>query len=151
ETVGLALTNPTGGATLGTPNTATLTINENDPQPSEERRVGKATKNGGENVPGGTMKVTVKSGGRSAGGVGATFATSNGSATAPADYTAIAGASVNFAAGDTSDKTVTITIIDDTTYEGDETVGLTLTNPTGGATLGTPNTATLTINENDPV
>src|SRR4030095_15375590 len=56
---------------------------------------------------------------------------------------------VSFAAGDTANKTVTIPILDDTTFEGNETVNLTLTNPTGGATLGTPSTAVLTITDNE--
>src|SRR4030095_16327948 len=79
-----------------------------------------------------------------------TFATSNDTATAGSDYTA-ANQTVSFANGDAADKTVTITILDDTTYEGNETVNLALTNPTGGATLGTPSTAVLTITENEPV
>ena len=43
---------------------------------------------------------------------------------------------VSFAAGDTANKTVSIPIIDDTLVEGNETVNLTLSSPTGGATLG---------------
>jgi hypothetical protein len=42
-----------------------------------------------------------------------------------------------------------VSITDDSVYEGNETVTLTLTSPTGGATLGSPGTATLTIIEND--
>ena len=87
--------------------------------------------------------------GGSAGVVGATVSTSNGSATAAADYTAVNQA-VSFADGDTTSKTVNIPILDDGSYEGHETVALALGTVTGGATLGSPNAATLTILENDP-
>lgn len=56
---------------------------------------------------------------------------------------------MTFADGDAADKTVSINLGDDTEYEGPETVNLALTNATGSASLGTTNTATLTINEND--
>ena len=39
--------------------------------------------------------------------------------------------------------------MDDADVEGSETVGLSLTNATGGATLGATDTATLTITDND--
>ena len=40
-------------------------------------------------------------------------------------------------------------VVDDAEVEGSETVGLSLTNATGGATLGATNAATLTITDND--
>src|SRR5262249_36916776 len=68
-------------------------------------------------------------------------------ATAGSDYTATSG-TLSFGIGETS-KTFTVPITDDTLVEGNETVNLTLTSPTNGATLGTQNTATLTIVDND--
>ncbi|MFM5960209.1 MAG: Calx-beta domain-containing protein, partial [Dolichospermum sp.] len=91
--------------------------------------VGKVNRNGGD----GAVSVTVN--------------LTNGTATAPSDYnnTAI---TVNFANGETS-KTVTIPIVNDTQFEPNETVNLTLSNPTGGVTLGTQTTAVLTILNDD--
>ena len=87
--------------------------------------------------------------GGSSGAVGVTFSTSNGSATAGSDYTAV-NQTVSFADGDTASKTVNIPIINDATIEPNETVNLALSNPTpGGATLGNPSTATLTILNDD--
>jgi len=76
--------------------------------------------------------------------VGVTVTTSNGTATAPADYTAVSQ-TVSFAAGDTANKTVSIPIVDDDLQEPRETLNVTLSAPTGGATLGTPSTATIGI------
>ncbi|MFN9173915.1 MAG: Calx-beta domain-containing protein, partial [Synechocystis sp.] len=71
----------------------------------------------------------------------------NGTATAGQDYTNTP-INVIFANGETS-KTVTIPIVNDTLAEPNETINLSLTNPTGGATLGSQNSATLTIIDND--
>ena len=50
--------------------------------------------------------------------------------------------------GQTS-QTFTIPILDDSSVERNETVLVALTNPTGGAALGNPHAATLTIVDND--
>src|SRR5262249_18833271 len=88
------------------------------------------TRTGGSNVP-----------------VSVNYATSNGTATAGADYTAVSG-TLTFGIGDTS-KTFTVPIINDTLVEGNETVNLTLSSPTSGATLGGQATAVLTIQDDD--
>src|SRR5207237_1499163 len=72
----------------------------------------------------------------------------NGTATAGADYVAVSR-TVSFISGDTVGKVINIGILDDLLVEGSETINLTLTNPTGGATLGTPSTAVLTIADNE--
>ncbi len=98
--------------------------------------------------------VTVSRTNGSTGSVGATIILTDGTATggapaliSPEDYdnTAIA---VNFAAGETS-KVITIPILDDGITEANETLLLSLGSPTGGATIGTQNNATLTIIDND--
>ncbi|MDX2213898.1 MAG: Calx-beta domain-containing protein [Oculatellaceae cyanobacterium bins.114] len=91
--------------------------------------------------------VTVTRTGGSSGAVSATVTPTNGTATAGSDFTSTPIV-VNFAEGQTS-QTVTIPITNDTDVEGNETVNLTLSNLTGGATVGTQTTATLTIIDND--
>ncbi len=61
------------------------------------------------------------------------------------DYESNAGQAVNFAAGESS-KTVSIPLCRDSLLEGNETILVRLTNPVG-AGLGTPNVATVTIND----
>jgi hypothetical protein len=80
--------------------------------------------------------------------VSVTLATSNGTATAGSDYTALSQ-TITFADGDTVSKPVTVAIQNDTLAEGNETVNLTLTGATGGAALGSPSAAVLTIVDDD--
>jgi hypothetical protein len=70
--------------------------------------------------------------------------TTGGSATAGADYTT-SSTTLSWADGDTATKNFTVPILADSLAEGNETVALQLTSPTGGATIGTPATAALTI------
>nr|NCQ71945.1 hypothetical protein [Microcystis aeruginosa W13-16] len=95
------------------------------------------------------QQVTVTRTNGSDGEVSVILTPSDGSAIAGDDYTNTP-ITVTFANGQTS-KTVTIPINNDTIYEPTETVNLTISNPTGGATLGTQQTATLTIIDNDAV
>lgn len=75
------------------------------------------------------------------------YSASNGTATSPADYTSSNG-TINFGAGETV-KSFTVQVNDDLFIEGSETITVTLTNPSSGAFLGSPNTATLTIIDDD--
>ena len=91
--------------------------------------------------------ITVTRTGGSGGAVSVRFQTSNGTATAGSDYDGTSG-TLNFAAGEVT-QTFIIQLLDDARDEPEETVNLTLSNPTGGATLGSPTTAVLTIVDND--
>lgn len=75
-----------------------------------------------------------------------TYATGSGTATANSDYTP-SGGQLTIPAGETS-GTFDVVILDDPIDEPNETVNLSLSNPEN-ATLGTPNTAVLTILDND--
>ena len=146
ETVNVALSAPTGGATLGTPSTAVLTITDDDVAPPGTLQLSAATYSVAENGGTATITITRTGGQRRGGGRHADHEQRHG--TAPADYTAVSQ-TVSFAAGDTASKTVTIPIVNDTPWKGNETVNVALSAPTGGATLGTPSTAVLTITDDD--
>jgi hypothetical protein len=75
------------------------------------------------------------------------YATSNGSAVAPADY-ANASGSLQFAAGETV-KQFVVPIVDDAAVEGTETINLVLSGPGTGAFEGSPFTSTISIVDND--
>jgi photosystem II stability/assembly factor-like uncharacterized protein len=71
--------------------------------------------------------------------------TPSGQASAKCDYTEAVG-TLQFAAGETS-KVISVLITQDNYVEGPETFNFTLSNVTAGATLGSPSSATLTIND----
>ena len=144
ETIDLGLSNPTGGAGLGTPITATLTIIDDDSASPGTLQFSQSTADVG--AYDGSETVTVTRTGGTNGAVSVQYSTSDGTAAAPGDYAATSG-TLNWAAADATPQTFTVPIVDDILAEGDETVNLALSGPTGGATLGTPATATVTIRE----
>jgi hypothetical protein len=73
-------------------------------------------------------------------------AQTNGLASARCDFTTASG-TLNFAAGEIQ-KTFVVLVNRDSYGEGPELFTLNLTNPTGGAILSTPSTATVTIADN---
>jgi hypothetical protein len=139
ETFTLSLSSPTGG-TLGTA-TATGTI-VNDDYPTVSVGNGSVTEgNSGTTA----LTFTVALSEPAPWPVTVNVATADGTAVAGSDYAA-ASETVTFAPGETS-KTVTVNVVGDTVAEFDETLALTMANPTGG-TLGTA-TATGTILNDD--
>jgi alpha-tubulin suppressor-like RCC1 family protein len=73
----------------------------------------------------------------------------NGTASAGEDYEGSSG-TLDFHEGEVS-KTFSVSIFDNSVAEGDKTVTLNLSNPKGGAVLGTPSTAILTIQDDDKI
>lgn len=90
----------------------------------------------------GSITVIFQRVGGSAGSVQVDYATANGTATSPVNYTGQSGTK-SWANADTADKTLLIPIAD-ANFEGSKTFTITISNPTGGATLG-QSTQTITI------
>ncbi|HEV7378088.1 MAG TPA: Calx-beta domain-containing protein [Pyrinomonadaceae bacterium] len=115
ETVNLTLSNAGGTGQLGTPSTAILTINDDDAQPALSiNDVTQAEGNSGTTAFNFTVTLSSASGQT----VTVSYATANGTATAPGDYQAASGV-LTFNSGETT-KTVTVFVNGDTLAETDE-------------------------------
>ena len=142
----LNLSNPTGGAGIGTNGEATITLTDNDTQ-IELGLTGKEV-----NEPAGTtsgsVTLPVTRSGIVSGASSVSWAASNGTATAGSDYgtkgsTVLPAGILSFAAGVTT-LNLTVPIHGDVLAEGNETFSLTLKSATG-AVLGGQKTATITL------
>jgi uncharacterized repeat protein (TIGR01451 family) len=98
------------------------------------------------NENGGSATITIIRTGASTGTATVLFSTSNGTASS-SDYAPVSQ-TLTFNDGETS-KTVSVSVIDDTLSEPDETVNLTLSNAGGTGELGVPSTSVLTILNDD--
>ena len=137
KTVALALSNPSAGAELGWPSTATLTITDDD------RAIAFSAAGYSVDESGGSANITIIRSGPTSSSDTVHFATANGTAAAGSDYTAVSQ-NVSFAAGEIS-TSVSIPIIDIHAIGGSKTVSLALSSPSSGAILGSPSSATLSI------
>lgn len=93
----------------------------------------------------GSIDVTIQRTIGNLGAVSVQLDTSDSTASAGTDYTAVTANIINFADGDTTDKIVTIPILDDVDAETIEYFTVGLSNPTGGATLGSASTSQIAI------
>jgi hypothetical protein len=148
QTFFVTLSDPTGGAAVRAPSTAQIHITENDPAPRV--RFSSANYSIAENAGAATLTIT-KTGATEA-MTTVYYKTRDKTAKAPSDYTFTGDdltASVVFEPGETS-KQIQISIHDDGFKEPDETFEVYFTVVQNGAE-GTPNVATVTITDNDPL
>jgi hypothetical protein len=144
ESVNLVLTNAGGGSDLGPNSVAVLGIGDDGASgplvlTSTSYSVGEADA---------VVTITVtRSGGSLGGPVTVDYATSGGTATAGSDY-ADASGTLTLGPGEAS-KSFTVPVTSDSTHEGDETFQVALSNAAGGASLGSPAGATVTITDDD--
>lgn len=141
ETIIVTMGTPTN-ANAGNPSVLTITVLDNDPLPSV--RFQAASQTVSEAV--GSVTVTVQLNTASGRQVVVPY-TASGTATNPSDHNLSSG-SVVINAGATS-TTVSFSVVNDTVFENNETVILTLGSPTN-ASLGSPSVHTVTIQDNDP-
>ncbi|MBA2481214.1 MAG: pre-peptidase C-terminal domain-containing protein [Planctomycetes bacterium] len=142
ETVSLTLT-AGSNYSIGSPGAASVTIGDDDPQPS--LRIANASRTEGDSGTA-TMTVTVTLSVASGSAASAAYTTADGSALAGADYLATSG-TLTIPAGQTT-ATIAVPIVGDTIGELTETFTVTLSAATG-ATIAVAS-ATGTITDNDP-
>ncbi len=162
RTVDVILSNPTGGAALGSPSTAVVTlVHAGAVASGTGSSVSSGASSSVSSTTGpkfafsaqeygvleaaGSMQITVVRTGVTSAAATIAYATSNGTATS--GYTPATG-TLSFAAGETS-KTFTVSVADNAVIEGDRYINLTLSNPSSGAGLGYPFTSKLTIIDDD--
>ena len=148
ETVKVTLGAPTN-ATLGAAKANTLTITDNDVAAGGNLQFTTETFDQAEGDTGSSTKtITVSRTGTAVGAVTVDFSTSDDSATLANNDYEIATGTLNWANGEMGIKSFTVTINGDTDSESNETIILTLSNPTGGAVL-VVSEAELTITNDD--
>ena len=138
----VALSNPTTGVTLGSPSSASISISGD--ASGTVGNVEFSAASYAVNQTGSAVTLTVNRTGGSSGAVGASYATSDGSALAGADFTQTAG-TVQWASGDATSKTISVPVSDTTSFSGTKSFTIALSNATGGATVSSPNSASVTI------
>ncbi|HEX8310451.1 MAG TPA: Calx-beta domain-containing protein, partial [Chthoniobacteraceae bacterium] len=141
EAFTVILSDPTDGASIGSPGAATVTIDDDDV--TLQFSVGPVAIKESAAI----VNLTVTRLGASSGTVSATYATSSGTATAGEDFAPTTG-TVTFSAGEIS-KAISVQISHDLLIEDSESFVVALGTPTGGATLGDPASALVTIEDDD--
>jgi len=96
----------------------------------------------------GHRQLIVHRSGGSTAAVDINYAITSSSATLNSDYLLISG-TLSWADGESGAKNIALTIINDSVVESDETIIITLSNPSNGAVLGAQRTMTITIDDND--
>ena len=142
ETVTLTLSNPTGPSATLSADTFTGTILDND-----DIVLSVSAASVAEAV--GTFTFDVQLSGESEQTVTVDYATTDGAAVAPEDYTAASG-TVTVLPGE-STGSLSIVVVDDAVHELDETFTVTLTNATGRGVTADAAGVDITITNDDPV
>ena len=143
ETFTVTLTAPAAGSSLGAETVATVTIVDDDIPGVFV--LSAATYSEGENA--GLTRVLIQRTTGSDGDVSVSYTLTPGTATEGSDYSGTTGI-LNFANGESS-KNITISLLDDTVDEPDETFTVTLSAPTAGSSLGTQKSAVVTLVDDD--
>ncbi|MCV6620756.1 MAG: autotransporter domain-containing protein [Cellvibrionaceae bacterium] len=142
ETFQAQASNLSSGASFNFDPNFTFTISENDVEPGGELNFSSATYEINEDA--GTATITISRSGGTNGAISVNYASSDDTAKAGEDYNSSTG-SLSWANGEGEDKSFTVTVNADIINEPTETVILTLSNPTGSATLGGQANAVLNI------
>jgi hypothetical protein len=146
ETVIINLSAPSAGVTLGATSTHTFYIHDDDNARKIDFSV--ASTSGSESTT--TVNLTIQTNSSDpANPTTVDYSVSGGTATGGGiDYTLASGTATVVASPTITTTTLSFIVINDLIHESNETISITLTNPTN-ANLGTNNVITYTINDDD--
>lgn len=144
ETFTLSLSGVSGGATLDSQKSASITIQDSTNFGSLQFKSASAKYS----ESAGTVNIEVERSGGSDGAVSVDYSigSSTDTATNNADYKASNG-TLSWANGDNKAKLITLDILRDELQENDESLLISLKNPKGNATLGDTSTSRITISD----
>jgi Domain of unknown function (DUF4347)/FG-GAP-like repeat/Calx-beta domain/RTX calcium-binding nonapeptide repeat (4 copies)/FG-GAP repeat len=151
ENLTLSLVNPSANLFLGTQNTANLTLVDNDPVSVQFSQTSYQVDENGTVIGAG---IRVNRIGDATNPANVKVQLTNGTATGGTQPFGVTTdfdnsiQTINFGSGETS-KTLTIAIANDNFVEGNEDLSLALVDPSANLVLGSQNTATVTIVDND--
>lgn len=140
------LVQPAGGATLG--EIATASVYVSDPGQAGELSFLDASIDKNERDRN-AATVVVRRSGSALGAVSVDYSVTGGTASAGSDYTGDTSGTLAWTDGDGNPKTLRIAIVDDASAEPAEFLDLGLSNPQGGAALGSSATVRINISDND--
>lgn len=139
----LTLTNPSNGTSIDSPGLASVSISG----ASSPAAVGSLSlADASYVIPQGqkSLIVTVNRSGGTSGAVSVAYSTLDGTAAAGTDYTAATG-ELNWADGDGSSKSFTVPISSEGPFSGSKTFSVSISSPTGGATISSQSSASVSI------
>jgi hypothetical protein len=142
KTLSVSLATPTGGATLGAPTSATISVTGSTAPTAGTLSLAASSYQVAQSA--GTTTVSVNRAGGSTGAITVKYATANGTAVSGTDYIAASG-TLSWASGDTAAKTFTVSISNTTPFSGNKAFTVALSSPSASAAIGSPGTATITI------
>ncbi len=148
QSFGVRLTNPTVGVFAGADPLATVVIEDNEvAPPTPDIDFQASTVNVAENAGTAVLTVNLSVAPGTGNSVTVDYDTENGTAFAGSDFTAASG---TLTISDTNTSgVINITILDNTSLEGEESFGVRLSNPTGGVFAKADPLASVVIADNE--
>ena len=138
----VALSRPGGGAALSSPRSAIVSITGDAASAVGSLQLSASSYAVAQSA--GSLTVTVHRTGGSSGAVSVAYATANDTAIAGTNYTATSG-TLQWANGDAASKTFSVPVSNATAFSGSKTFTVALSGATGGATLSSPSSASVSI------
>jgi hypothetical protein len=138
----IALSAPAGGTSLSSLNSAIATIQGDATAAAGSVQLSASAYQVAQTA--GEVAITVNRTGGSAGAVSVAYATTNGTAIAGTNFTATNG-TLQWADGDPASKTISIPVSNASPFSGTKSFNLTLSNPTAGAAISAPSSASVAV------